>query len=33
MLARRYGIWALVAALASIALLPLPDFWIPAPEF
>jgi len=28
MLARRYGIWALVAALASIALLPLPDFWI-----
>lgn len=28
MLARRYGIWALVAALAAIAVLPLPDFWI-----
>ena len=28
MLARRYDIWALVAALFSIAVLPLPDFWI-----
>jgi branched-chain amino acid transport system permease protein len=28
MLARRYGIWALVAALILVAVLPLPDFWI-----
>ena len=28
MLARRYGIWALVAVLILVALLPLPDFWI-----
>jgi branched-chain amino acid transport system permease protein len=28
MLARRYGIWALVAVLTLVALLPLPDFWI-----
>ncbi len=28
MLARRYGIWALVAVLILVAVLPLPDFWI-----
>ena len=28
MLARRYGLWALVVVLAGLALLPLPDFWI-----
>ena len=28
MLARRFGIWALVVVLVGIAVLPLPDFWI-----
>ena len=28
MLARRYGLWALVAVLILVAVLPLPDFWI-----
>ena len=28
MLARRFGIWALIVVLVGIAVLPLPDFWI-----
>jgi branched-chain amino acid transport system permease protein len=28
MLARRYGLWALVVVLTLVAVLPLPDFWI-----
>ncbi len=28
MLARRYGLWALVIAIVLVAALPLPDFWI-----
>ncbi|CAN5459364.1 branched-chain amino acid ABC transporter ATP-binding protein/permease [soil metagenome] len=28
MLARRYGLWALIVVLVGIAVLPLPDFWI-----
>ena len=28
MLARRYGLWALIVALIGVAVLPLPDFWI-----
>ena len=28
MLARRFGLWALVVVLALVAVLPLPDFWI-----
>lgn len=28
MLARRFGLWALVLVLASIAVLPVPEFWI-----
>ena len=28
MLARKYGLWALVVALIAVAVLPLPDFWI-----
>jgi len=28
MLARRYGLWALIGVLGLVAVLPLPDFWI-----
>jgi branched-chain amino acid transport system permease protein len=28
MLARRYGLWALIVAIIGVAVLPLPDFWI-----
>ncbi|ABM36121.1 branched-chain amino acid ABC transporter ATP-binding protein/permease [Polaromonas naphthalenivorans] len=28
MLARRYGLWALIVVLVGVAVLPLPDFWI-----
>jgi branched-chain amino acid transport system permease protein len=28
MLARRYGLWALIVAIVLVAVLPLPDFWI-----
>ncbi|MDO9279029.1 MAG: branched-chain amino acid ABC transporter ATP-binding protein/permease [Polaromonas sp.] len=28
MLARRYGLWALIVAIVLLAVLPLPDFWI-----
>ncbi|MBT0568850.1 branched-chain amino acid ABC transporter ATP-binding protein/permease [Curvibacter sp. CHRR-16] len=28
MLARKYGLWVLVAVLIAVAVLPLPDFWI-----